>query len=240
MADEEKSTTAMDSVFEILDTPLGIKKLWPPIKNYPSPEDPLSHYHPGCGENGSVFCHANTWAIMAECMLGHGDRAWKYYRQLIPHIAMREAGSWRYKAEPHVYASNLFGPESDKFGMANVSWLTGTAAWMQIAATQYILGIRPSWKGLVIDPCLPSDWESLSISRKFRGVEYHVEIHKEKGPHKPVQEIKVAGKIVNGNIIPIIRNRPSVNVEVSLLKRGDPSALEEASCRAETLEGLNV
>ena len=88
----------------------------------------MTNYNPGTGENGAVFCHANTWAIIAECILGRGDNAYKYYRQLLPNIAMEKAGVWRYKAEPYVYVSNIFGPESDKFGLANVSWLTGTAA----------------------------------------------------------------------------------------------------------------
>ena len=216
IADFEKSRVAMDSVAEILDTPLGVKKLWPPIVSYPSPDDPLSHYHPGCGENGSVFCHANTWAIMAECMLGRGDRAWKYYSQLIPHNAINEAGAWCYKAEPHVYASNLFGPESDKFGMANVSWLTGTAAWMQIVATQYILGIRSSWEGLEVDPCLPSGWETVKVVRKFRGVEYRIRIHKQKGPHGRTQEITVDGERIQGAVIPSVEGKTVVHVEVGL------------------------
>jgi cellobiose phosphorylase len=216
MGDEGRTRTAMDSVSETLDTPLGIKKLYPPIVNYPTPEDPLSHYHPGCGENGSVFCHANTWAVMAECMLGNGDRAWKYYRQLIPHVAMNRAGAWRYKAEPHVYASNLFGPESDKFGLANVSWLTGTAAWMNIAVTQYILGVRPTWNGLMVDPCLPSDWEDVKVTRTFRGVEYRITIRKQKGSHGRVREITVDGERVPGAVIPPVEGKAVVQVEVEL------------------------
>lgn len=216
MAGKEKATTAMDSVSEILDSPLGIKKIWPPIKTYPTAEDPLSHYHPGCGENGSVFCHANTWAIMAECMLGHSDRAWKYYRQLIPHNAMNEAGAWRYKAEPHVYASNLFGPESDKFGMANVSWLTGTAAWMQMVSTQYILGVRPAWNGLIVDPCLPKEWEDVSVTRTFRGQQYHIKIHKAKGARGRVKELMVDGEKVEGSVIPFVPGKKVVQVDVEL------------------------
>lgn len=136
----------MDSVYELLNTPLGIKKIDPPIVNFPDPKDPLTNYNPGTGENGSVFCHANTWAVIAECMLGHGDRAYEYYRKLIPAVAMEHAGVWRYKAEPYAYASNIFGPDSLRFGLANVSWLTGTAAWMYVAVTQYLLGIRRSWR----------------------------------------------------------------------------------------------
>ena len=109
-------------------------------------------------------------------MLGHKERAYKYYHQLLPMIAQKKAGEWRYKAEPYVYASNIFGPESDKFGLANVSWLTGTAAWMYIAATQYILGVKAKWDGLEINPCLPEDWNEVKISRVFRGVRYNITV----------------------------------------------------------------
>lgn len=231
MCEPKKVVMAMDSVYEILDSPLGIKKIWPPIETYPTAEDPLSHYHPGCGENGSVFCHANTWAIMAECMLGRGDRAWKYYRQLIPHNAMSKAGAWRYKAEPHVYASNLFGPESDKFGMANVSWLTGTAAWMQMVSTQYILGVRPEWIGLCVDPCLPAEWENVSVSRTFRGQQYLIKIHKQKGPHGRVQELRVDGEKVDGAVIPFVPGKKVVHVEVELPAADTKKAPEKQPAR---------
>lgn len=176
MGDSDKQLQAMDSVKKYLDTELGIKKIHPSMKDYPSKEDPLTHYNKGCGENGSIFCHANTWAIIAECMLGRSDMAYKYYHQLLPMVVQSKAGDYRYKAEPYVYASNIFGPESDKFGLANVSWLTGTAAWMYLAATQHILGIKPKWEGLEIDPCLPMEWNEVKIDRSFRGCNYHITI----------------------------------------------------------------
>lgn len=172
----ENGKTAMDSVKNLLDTELGVKKIHPSMKDYPTKEDPLTYYNKGCGENGSVFCHANTWAIIAECLLGRPENAYKYYHQLLPMVAQKKAGEWRYKAEPYVYASNIFGPESDKFGLANVSWLTGTAAWMYIAATQYILGVKAKWDGLEINPCLPEDWKEVKVTRVFRGCKYNITI----------------------------------------------------------------
>jgi cellobiose phosphorylase len=216
ISDEDKQQTAMNSVRELLDTDLGIIKLWPSIVKFPSPDDPLSHYNKGTGENGSIFCHANTWAIIAECLLGNGDQAWKYYRQLIPNIAMKKAGAWRYKAEPYVYASNLFGPESDKFGLANNSWLTGTASWMYVAVTQFILGIRPEWKGLLIDPCLPSDWETVSVTRVFRDCKYTIKINKPKGKCKGVKSLSVDGKPVEGCVVPYDPAKKTVDVLVQM------------------------
>lgn len=166
----------MNSVKQYLDTGMGIKKIHPAMKDYPSKADPLTYYNKGCGENGSVFCHANTWAIIAECLLKRPENAYKYYHQLLPMIAQKQAGEWRYKAEPYVYASNIFGPESDKPGLANVSWLTGTAAWMYVAVTQYMLGIRAAWNGLIIDPCLPEEMLPAKVIRVFRGCRYDITI----------------------------------------------------------------
>ncbi len=210
-ADKSRAEHAMNIVKEQLDTPLGIKILHPPITTFPSPEDPLTHYNKGTGENAAIFCHANTWAIIAECMLGRGDQAWKYYRQLIPAVAMQKAGPWRYKSEPYVYCSNLFGPDSDKFGLANVSWLTGTAAWMYVAATRYILGVQPTWKGLKISPCLPSHWKEVEIERFFRGARYHIHIHQTTGQEGT--RITVDGEPVSGDIVPEV-NKEHCKIEV--------------------------
>lgn len=218
MADREKAITAMDSVKSILDTELGIKKVHPPIVNFPDPKDPLTNYNPGTGENGSVFCHANTWAIIAECLLGRGDIAYKYYHQLIPSVAMEKAGIWRYKAEPYVYASNLFGPDSDKFGMANVSWLTGTAAWMYIAVSQYILGLQPTWEGLKVDPCIPREWKGFEVVREFRGCRYDISVTNPGGISKGVKSVKVDGVEIEGNIIPHIAGRSFAVVNVEMNK----------------------
>lgn len=176
LGDRDKQLRAMDSVKERLDTEMGIRKIDPAMEGYPSREDPLTYYNKGCGENGSVFCHANTWAIIAECMLGRSDRAYKYYHQLLPMVACEKAGMDRYRAEPYVYSSNIFGPESDRFGLANVSWLTGTAAWMYIAVTQYMLGIRPTWDGLSVTPCLSEEMLPAVVTRRFRGKLYKITI----------------------------------------------------------------
>ena len=107
-----------------------------------------------------------------------------------PMIAQAKAGEWRYKAEPYVYASNIFGPESDKFGLANVSWLTGTAAWMYIAVTQYMLGIKPRYDGLEIDPCLTENMLPAKVTRMFRGVKYEITITKNNKVFVPFKKDK--------------------------------------------------
>ncbi|MEJ8305042.1 GH36-type glycosyl hydrolase domain-containing protein [Saccharibacillus sacchari] len=215
MAEGDKGVTAMNSVRDLLNTELGIKKLHPPITDFPDPADPLTNYNPGTGENGAVFCHANTWAIIAECMLGRGDLAYEYYRQLIPSVAMDRAGLERYRAEPYVYASNLFGPDSDKFGLANVSWLTGTAAWMYVAATQHILGVRATVEGLRIDPCIPREWAGFTVCRMFRGCRYEIDVRNDSGEGRGVRAILVDGQLIEGNVLPVYE-QPTVKVEVKL------------------------
>ena len=175
-AEGERGKTALESVYRLLNTPMGIKKIEPSIEGYPSKEDPLTNYSKGCGENGAVFCHANTWAIIAECMLGNGNRAYQYYKQLLPMEAQARVGEWRYKAEPYVYSSNIMGPESLNFGLANVSWLSGTAAWMYIAVTQYIMGVKADFDGLIIEPCLPDEWKEVSVKRNYRGTVYNIDV----------------------------------------------------------------
>ena len=207
---------AMDSVAELLDTNFcGIAKLYPGFKSFPESPQPYSGYSPGCGENGAIFCHANTWAIMAEAKLGRADRAWHYYRQLVPHLALQTVGLERYKAEPYAYVSNLIGPENPKYGWANVTQVTGTAAWMDIAATQWLLGIRPEPQGLRLAPCLPSDWNRYTATRKFRGCEVKIQVI---GNGAHVQATSLDGTPLPSNLIPaeLLIGKSSVQVIVHL------------------------
>ncbi len=175
----EQKLCGMDAVAKWLDTDFcGLKKLHPSYHSFPDVLEPFTGYSPGCGENGAIFCHANTWAIIAEALLGRPDMAWHYYRQLVPHLALQKVGIDRYQAEPYAFVSNIIGPENPKYGWANVTQVTGTAAWMDIAATQYLLGIRPELKGLRIDPRLPADWPGFTTVRQFRGCRVEIEVRR--------------------------------------------------------------
>jgi cellobiose phosphorylase len=174
---ENRGRQAMDSVRERLDTPRGLCICAPPYTGIPSPSDPLVGNAPGTGENGAIFCHANTWAIIAECLLGRGDRAYEYYRKLLPSVAAEEQGQEHWGREPYVFNSTVIGPAQGKdFGRGGISWLTGTASWMYIAATQYILGIKPTLGGLHVTPCLPAHWRRVRVTRRFRGKEHVLEL----------------------------------------------------------------
>jgi cellobiose phosphorylase len=174
----------MDAVAAHLDTGLcGIRKLHPSYPSFPDVLDPYSGYSPGCGENGAIFCHANAWAVIAEALLGRADTAWRYYRQLLPELALRTLGPDRYRAEPYAWVSNIVGPENPKYGWANVAQVTGTAAWMDVAATQYLLGLRPEIGGLRIAPCLPAEWSGFRVTRRYRGRTIDLDVRRASSPH---------------------------------------------------------
>jgi len=218
VADKERLAKAMDSVREHLDSDIGIRIFAPGYPTYPEVQDPkVKWLAPGCAENGGIFCHANTWAIIAEAMLGRADNAWKYYKQLIPHLILQHVGIERYRSEPYAYVSAIFAPEHLRGGWANVNQVTGTAAWMDVAATQYLLGIKALPRGLRIDPCIPADWEGFTASRLFRGCRLIVKVENPNGRQKGISSLSVDGEEVDISSAPVIpeeliKDRQSVDV----------------------------
>ena len=181
--------TAMDSVKEQLDTGMGL------MINFPSLPDVMVNGLPkGYSENGGVFCQANCWAIMAEALLGRGDIAWKYYKQLIPHEVIEKIGVEKYHNEAYAYSSTMLGPDNEKFGWACVSQVTGTAAWMDVVSTQYLLGVRPVLKGLLIAPCIPADWNQYTVERIYRGCKLTIQVENPKHVQSGVKKLYFDGK----------------------------------------------
>ncbi len=158
----------------------------------------MTTYPPGAKENSGIFLHPNPWAIIAEAILGNGERAYGYYAQINP-VAKNEVIDI-YECEPYVYAQNILGEEHPQFGLARNSWLTGTASWCYQAATQWILGIRPEYDGLRIDPCISSSWSGFSATRRFRGWLLYINVHNPQHVCKGVVEMKVDGEAVPGNL----------------------------------------
>ena len=187
----EHDIRAMDSVKEILDTGMGL------MINYPSlPKSMVNGLPKGYSENGGVFCQANCWAIMAEALLGRGNIAWKYYNQILPHEVIERIGIEKYRNEAYAYSSTMLGPDNEKFGWACVSQVTGTAAWMDVISTQYLLGIRPVYRGLRIDPCIPAEWKGFSAQRVFRGCKFIIEVENPNGVQHGVTSMFIDGKKV--------------------------------------------
>jgi len=200
---------ALASVRERLATPHGILLVQPAFSVYRIELGEISSYPPGYKENGSVFCHTNPWVMIAEAMTGNGDRAFDYYKRINP--SAREHISEVHRCEPYVYAQMIAGADAVTHGEAKNSWLTGTAAWNFVAITQWILGIRPSLDGLVIDPVLPSSWPGYTATRRFRGATYEITVRREGAGR--VSYLLVGNQRVEGSVIPLAAPGTTVRVE---------------------------
>lgn len=193
-ADVEKGKLAMDSVDKYLFTPYGILLNAP---SYTVPDDDIgfvTRVYPGLKENGSIFSHPNPWAWAAECVLGRGDRAMKFYNALCPYyqnnmIEIRQS-------EPYSYCQFVVGRDHTAFGRARHPFMTGSGGWAYFSATRYMLGIRPDFEHLTIDPCIPADWREFSAVRRWRGAEYDIHVENPDGVMKGVQELYVDGEKV--------------------------------------------
>ncbi len=192
VASKEKGLQAMDSIYDNLFTPYGILLNGP---SYTVPEDDIgfvTRVYPGLKENGAIFSHPNPWAWAAECRLGRGDRAMEYYNALCPYnqnnqIEIREA-------EPYSYCQFIIGRDHTGFGRARHPFMTGTGGWAYFSATRYMLGIRPQFEELVIDPCIPGDWDKFYVRREWRGAVYHITVLNPEGVMKGVKSITVNGR----------------------------------------------
>ena len=173
-ADAGLPLRALDSVRKHLDTEYGIVLLDPPYAGYHVELGEISSYPPGYKENGGIFCHNNPWIMIAECVAGRPERAFEYYRKISP--AYLEGIQELHRMEPYVYSQMIAGKHALRHGEAKNSWLTGTAAWNFVAISQWILGIRPEYDGLRIQPCLPRELTRLEITRLFRGSTYRISI----------------------------------------------------------------
>ncbi len=198
---------ALDSVKQYLNTAHGIKLLYPAYTQYHLEIGEITSYPPGFKENAGIFCHNNPWIMIAETKLRRSEEAYTYYTETAP--AYREEISDLHRMEPYIYAQMIAGDDNPLHGQAKNSWLTGSAAWNYVAITQYILGIRPDFNGLCIDPCLPASIGQLRIIRRFRGVEYRIQItNRQTGSYRLV----VDGAEQPEKVIRHQSNRPVVEV----------------------------
>ena len=213
--DEGLCLKAMQSVEKYLDTKYGIVLLQPPYHRYHVELGEISSYPPGYKENAGIFCHNNPWISIAETVIGRGNRAWQVYTRTCP--AYIEDISEIHRTEPYVYSQMIAGKDAPNFGEAKNSWLTGTAAWTFLDVSQYILGIRPDYDGLIIDPCIPDTMAGFTAKRKFRGNTYHITVRNPAHVQKGVTRLIVDGATMDGNMIPAINGTGhDVTVEVTM------------------------
>lgn len=172
----------------------------------------ISSYPPGYKENAGIFCHNNPWVSIAETRIGRGDRAFEIYRRTCP--AYIEEISEIHRTEPYVYSQMIAGKDAPKHGEAKNSWLTGSAAWTFVNVSQYILGIRPSFDGLEIDPCIPSNMDGFTATRKYRNAVYYITVKNPNHVEKEVQKLTVNGKSVEGTCVKAIDNVKEYHIEV--------------------------
>lgn len=209
-----KARQALDSVKKHLATPNGIILQQPAYSTYHVELGEVTSYPPGYKENAGIFTHNNTWIQCAEALLGDGDQALAYYLAICPSRKQEQIDT--YRCEPYVYSQMTAGRDAPTPGEAKNSWLTGTAAWSFVAASQYILGVTPTLHGLRVDPCVPKSWKSFQVTRKFRGKTYQIEVTNPAGVSKGVRSIKVDGKPIEGNVIPLGVGGDVVAVAVEL------------------------
>jgi cellobiose phosphorylase len=199
-ADRGRAASAMQAVRDRLATEYGLMICDPPYVETDYNVMRAALFNPGMKENGSIFTHTQGWVVIAETMLGHGDLAWQYFRATLP-------GAWNTRAEvreiePYVYCQFTHSKYSPRFGASRVPWLSGSAAWSFFTATQHILGLRPEYGGLRIDPCIPAAWKGFTVTRIFRGKKVRVEVQNPAGVQKGVRKLVLNGELLEGNFIP--------------------------------------
>lgn len=200
-APKNRAERCMNSVKKHLNTEYG-PALFLPAYHEPDPKlGIISRFAPGTKENGTIFCHPTTWAIMAEAIMGRGEQAYEYWREVS--FVHNGKNSGVYKAEPYVYAEYIHGPDSHYYGQGEFSWTTGTAAWMWKVSLEWIMGIRPELKGLLIDPCIPPEWDSFKVVRRFRRACYEIEVENPDHVTQGVKEIYVDGEKHDSYLLPV-------------------------------------
>ncbi|HMA96425.1 MAG TPA: glycosyl transferase, partial [Polyangiaceae bacterium] len=202
---------ALDSVEERLATPYGIVLNNPAYQTYHVELGEISSYPPGYKENAGIFCHNNPWIMIAETVIGRGDKAFDYYKRIAP--AYVEDISDLHRTEPYVYSQMVAGKDAaGKPGEAKNSWLTGTAAWNYVAISQYMLGVRADYDGLIVSPCIGTEIGEFTVTRKWRGATYVIRV-KNTGKSWGKPRLSVDGKPVSGNKVPPAPAGTTVSVE---------------------------
>jgi len=204
----------MESVQEKLATPYGLMLSAPPFVKTPIDVMRAVVFNPGIKENAGIFNHTQGWGVMAECLLGNGDRAYDYYRASMP-AAYNGRAEIR-QMEPYVQGQTTYSIYSPRPGNTRTAWLTGAAAWAYYSATQYILGLRPEAAGLRIDPCIPSAWPGFTATRRFRGRTVAVTVTNPDGVCRGVKSLTLNGELLADNLVPADKLAEHNQVEVVL------------------------
>ncbi|MCL5104589.1 MAG: glycosyl transferase family 36 [Armatimonadetes bacterium] len=200
VAEGSRGRLAMDSADQLCITLRGPKILSPSYTQLDEGIGLATRCVPGKKENGAIFNHVAAWAILGNLILGEGNRAYDYYRKTLPMVQAHDPDV--YKMEPYVYAEYVTSDDHPTFGQASHSWLTGSGVWMFRDALDYILGVRPTYDGLMIDPCIPDSWDGFRLIRKFRGASYEIEVRNPNHVQKGVVRLEMDGNVIEDNVLP--------------------------------------
>ena len=210
VAEGERARLAMDSADRLLITSRGTKILSPSYTQVDPGVGLATRCVPGKKENGAIFNHVAAWAILGNAVLGEGNRAYRYYRMTMPMVQAHDPDV--YKMEPYVYSEYVTSDDHPTFGQASHAWLTGSGVWMFRDGLDYILGVRPSYEGLIVDPCIPEEWENYKVTRKFRGATYEIEVRNPNHVQHGIASVEVDGKPIAGNVLPVIEEGETAKV----------------------------
>ena len=220
-APRNRALRCMNAVKKHLNQPYG-PALFLPAYHEPDPKlGIISRFAPGTKENGTVFCHPVCWAIMAECILGRGKEAWEYWKEVS--FVHRGEDPDTYKAEPYCYCEYIHGPDSPSAGRGEFSWTTGTASWMWKVCLDWILGVRAEIRGLMVDPCIPPEWDGFKVVRRFRRAVYEVEVSNPEHVSQGIKEIYVDGEKQESYLLPVFPAGTTHQVKVVM---GEKDRLE--------------
>ena len=210
-AEDGMVAKSLDSCKKYLECEHGMVLNNPAFSKYIYEYGEISSYPEGYKENAGIFCHNNPWVIIGEALAGRGNDAWNHYAKILPSY-VEEKYQTLHKVEPYVNCQMVAGKDAAKPGEGKNSWLTGTAAWMWLTVSQYILGIKPQYDGLQIDPCLPTTAKEYTVQRKFRDAEYNITIKNPNSKQYGVSQVVVDGKAIEGNTIPYAAGKHTVEV----------------------------
>lgn len=210
LPETKRANEAFDNVMKYLYTEHGMTTHYSGYTGFDRWKKGYYLFASGARENGGIFFHSNTWAVIALTMLGRKEDAWKCYFASLP--PRRNDNADINLTEPYVYSQTMLAPPHDRAGACVNSWLTGTASWMYVAATQFILGIRPDYAGLRIEPCIPADWPGFTMKRRCRGVDYNVTVCRGEGG------LQLDGRHLDGTVVPweLLEGRESAEIVMEL------------------------
>ena len=213
-ASPDQAESALEQVSQHLFTDYGLKVCTPPYTSSDYNIVRAMLMNPGQKENGGIFIHTQGWGVMAEAMMGHGNRAYQYLRAYLP-AAYNTKADVR-EIEPYVVCQSTHANESPKHGASRIPWLSGSATWTYYAVSQYILGIKPEYNGIRIDPCIPSDWKGYTATRTFRGKILNIRVTNPDGVQQGVRTIRVDDQELQNPFIPdeLLSSHSVIEVEM--------------------------